>query len=108
MTKTMLASLACTFLLLGCSSREPSANIQTSHECGDTECTVVVWMTNPGSDTFEITYEFTAQKTGVGIVGELKGSHTLAGRENLRLEEKFPVSQKPNSVGVGTSSTRGS
>jgi hypothetical protein len=108
MIRTVRASLSFAFIVLGCSSGEPSANIQTSHECSDTECTVVVWMHNPGNDTFDITYEFTAQKFGVGKVGELKGSYTLVGRENLRLEERFPVSEKPNAVGVGAGVTRGS
>ena len=108
MLRTCLTAIAASFFFAGCSGGEPSANVQTSHECGDTECSVVVWMMNPGADTFEITYEFTAQKSGVGIVGELKGSHVLAGHENLRLEETFPVSEKPNTVGVGTGVTRGS
>lgn len=108
MLRTCLTAVAASFIVAGCSSGEPTANVQTSHECGDTECTVVVRMRNPGADTFEITYEFTAQKSGVGIVGELKGSYVLAGHENLHFEKTFPVSEKPNAVGVGTGVTRGS
>lgn len=108
MTGRLLATLTFISVLAGCTGGEPAARVETSHECTETECAVIVAISNPGNDESQISYDFTATKTGVGVVGELQGSYSIPAGESIVLRETFRVSAKPNSMGVGTTATRGS
>lgn len=108
MTRTLLAILAPVSLLAACTNGGPSASVQTSHECTETECAVTIAISNPGNNEFQISYDFTAAKSGVGVVGELEGNYSIAAGESITLHETFAVTEKPNGMGVGTTIARGS
>ena len=108
MNRLLIALLALISLLVACNNGGPSASVQTSHECTATECAVTVAISNPGNNECQISYDFTAIKSGAGVVGELEGNYSIAPGKSITLYETFTVTEKPNGMGVGTTITRGS
>lgn len=103
---TMTLMLSFGVSLSACGGPEYGIQVNVDHDCTETSCEVVVYINNRSNDSFKVDYEFSAHDLDSVLLGEAAESFEVPGNYSSTITRQVPVSAKPASVGVGTTSTR--